>query len=101
MTAIVPLQAVPSQVLKTALSGQSCELRCYQKVTGLYLDLLMNDVVVLGGVICLDRVLIVRDLYFGFIGDLAFVDTQGTEDPQSAGIGSRWLLFYLSPVDFR
>jgi hypothetical protein len=35
----------------------------------------------------------------GFIGDLIFIDTQGTSDPNYTGLGSRFLLAYLSPTD--
>lgn len=43
--------------------------------------------------------LIVRSAYLGFIGDLAFIDTQGTSDPIYAGLGTRFQLVYLFPVD--
>jgi hypothetical protein len=100
MSLIVPLAAVAAQRLRTTLGRQACRINLYQKPRGLFLDLLVNDALVLGGAICLDRKVIVRDLYFNFIGDLAFVDTQGRDDPASLGLGTRWLLFYLAPADF-
>lgn len=96
---IVPLQPVPSQTVIVALGGQSCSLNVYQRSTGLYCDLSSNGVVILTGVPCLQANKIVRDLYLGFAGDLAFFDTQGTDDPVFSGIGSRWFLFYLEVSD--
>ncbi len=95
MTAIVPLLATPSQTLSVRLGGQACKVHVYAKATGVYLDLYAADVLVVGGVACRNGVRVVRDAYLGFTGDLAFVDTQGDEDPQYAGLGSRWILSYV------
>lgn len=94
---VVPLQAVSSQTLSVTLSGQACKINVYQKSTGLYVDLYVNDKLIVGGVIGLNGVPIVGDTYFGFTGDLGFIDTQGTDDPDSSGLGSRWLLVYAQP----
>lgn len=91
----IPLQAVPAQILKTQLAGQPCTIKVYQKSTGLFLDLYVNDALLIGGVICQDANRIVRSEYKGFIGDLAFFDTQGSEDPYYVGLGARWVLCYL------
>jgi hypothetical protein len=40
----------------------------------------------------------VRDEYLGFIGDLAFFDTQGMTDPDWTGLGSRYILGYFFPT---
>jgi len=112
---IVPLQAVPAQLVNVTLGSQACAIKVYGKnisvavlpsggiptIPPVYedqnpvlLDLFVNDVLVIGGVLCLNQNLIVRDSYLGFVGDLAFIDTQGNDDPQISGIGSRWLLTY-------
>jgi hypothetical protein len=95
----IPLKQVPNQTIRTTLGGQSCQINIYTLSTGLYLDLLVNGAAILTGAICEDRNLIVREAYLGFVGDLAFMDTQGTEDPQYTGLGERWVLLYLSPAD--
>jgi hypothetical protein len=95
----IPLQAVPSQSLSALLAGQNCQINVYQKSTGMYLDLLINNAPVLTAVMCRDRVRLIRQTYHGFVGDLAFVDTQGKGDPEYAGLGLRYLLVYLEPVD--
>lgn len=91
----IPISAVPSQSFSTVLGGQNCQLKIYQKSTGVYLDLSINNVPIITGVICHDRVKLVRQEYLGFIGDLAFSDTQGVSDPDYTGFGSRYLLVYL------
>ena len=95
----IPLQAVPNQTLRTTLGAQSCTIRVYTLSTGLYLDLLVAGVPIVSAMICQDRTLIVREAYLGFVGDLAFMDTQGGDDPLYAGLGERWVLLYLTPAD--
>jgi hypothetical protein len=95
---IIPLRAVPSQVLSVQLQNQNCNLNVYQRTTGLYVDLGINGVLVIGGVLALDRVRIVRDGYLGFVGDLAFWDSQGLDDPDWTGLNTRYFLGYFFPV---
>lgn len=97
---IIPLVATPSQTLTAILSGQNCKINVYEKTTGVYLDLYINNTTpIITCVLCLDRVRVVRETYQGFIGDLAFVDTQGTSDPTNSGFGTRFLLTYLEASD--
>ena len=92
--------ALPSQVIKVSLpSGQNCVIALYEKSTGLYIDLTVNNVVLLTGVLCLNRVLLVRQAYLGFVGDLAFIDLLGLTDPVYSGLGTRYQLTYLTPTD--
>ena len=95
----IALSAVASQKLNVLLAGQNCQIKVYQKTTGVYLDLAINDAPVKSGVLCRDRVLLVRHIYLGFIGDLAFFDTQGTSDPTYDGLGGRYQLVYLEASD--
>lgn len=94
---VIPLNAVPSQTLSVTLAGQAFTLNVYQKSTGLFMDVYINDALIAGGVLGLNGVRIVRDAYLGVIGDFAFVDTQGSDDPTYTGLGSRWLLVYVNP----
>lgn len=96
---IVATASVPSQSFKAVLAGQNCLIALYQKSTGMYFDLSLEGVPKLQGVLCHDRVQLVRQTYLGFIGDLCFLDTQGLDDPQYTGLGTRWLLAYLTPDD--
>jgi hypothetical protein len=96
---IVPLSAVPSQTVTVVLAGQECIIHVYQRSTGLYLDLTITGTLILAGVICQDRNLLVINAYLGLIGDLVFIDTLGTSDPSYSGLGARWLLAYLLPAE--
>lgn len=95
----VPLQAVPSQIIAVALGGQACQLNLYSKLGVLFMDVYVNNAVVILGVQCQNGNRIVRSLYLGFVGDLIFVDTQGSSDPVYTGLGSRFLLQYLETAD--
>lgn len=96
---VVPIKAVPSQVLTTVLGGQNCRIAVYQKSTGLFLDLSVDNAPVVTAAICRDRVNLVRQAYLGFSGGLVFCDTQGVSDPTYDGLGTRYLLTYLETTD--
>lgn len=96
---IIPISPVPAQTLNVMLAGQNCKIAIYEKTTGVFLDLYVSDAPIMTGVICRDRVKLVREEYLGFTGDLAFCDTQGLDDPTHAGFGSRFLLVYLETAD--
>jgi hypothetical protein len=93
---IIPLEAVPNQTVTVNLGGQVSQVNVYQTFFGLFLDLYVNDVLIIGGVICQNLNRIVRSLYLGFSGDLAFIDNQGSTDPVYTGLGGRYSLAYLS-----
>lgn len=95
----IPLQPAPAQTLNVVLSGQNCQISVYQKSTGVYLDLEVDNAPIVATVLCHDRVRLVRSDYLGFVGDLAFVDTQGHADPQYQGLGSRFVLAYMEPLE--
>ena len=96
---IIPLQSVPSQALSVTLNGQICQVHVYQKPRGIFLDLLLRNSVVVAGVLCENLNPVVRSLYLGFSGDLAFIDQQGSDDPLYTGLGSRWVLSYLTAAE--
>ncbi len=107
---IVPLQATPSQIVTVSLSNQTCQIKVYQKAQGLFMDLYVNNSLVIGGVVCEDRNRIVRSAYLGFVGDFAFIDSQAAQsadgtvignDPTFDGLGpnGRYALAYLTPAD--
>lgn len=96
---IIPLSPIPSQSVAASLGGQSCRIKVYQKLYGLFCDVLVNEQLVIGGVICHNLCLIVRSAYLGFVGDLTFIDNQALNDPDYTGLGSRFSLAYLDPAD--
>ena len=90
----IPISAVPSQSLQVTLGAQNCKINIYTLSTGMFLDLFVNNAPILTGIICRDRLKLIRLAYLGFIGDLAFIDTEGTDDPIYTGLGTRFLLVY-------
>jgi hypothetical protein len=99
---IVPLQPIPSQTVQCSLGGQAVMLNVYQKSTGMFIDVYVNNVLIIGGVICQNANPIVRSAYLGFIGDLAFFDIAPSSsgpptDPVYTGLGSQFILGYLAP----
>jgi hypothetical protein len=95
----VPIQDTPAQVLSAVLGGQACKIILRQRATGLYCDLSVNDNAIISGVVCVNLGLIVRSKYLGFQGDLVFYDAQGTSDPTTPGLGTRYLLQYIEPSE--
>jgi hypothetical protein len=96
---IVPVQAVPNQMLSVLLANQLCQITLRTRFFGLFMDLSVNDAPIVQGVICQNWNRIVRSAYLGFVGDLAFWDTQGSADPTFSGLGARFRLFYLEKSD--
>lgn len=96
----IPLQAVPSQIVKIVLGGQNCQILIYQKEQGLFVDLNSNDTAIVNGVIALNLDPLVCRLYAGFVGNLIFVDTQGSNDPEHLGLGTRYSLVYLTADEY-
>lgn len=96
---IIPLQVLPNQTVTVTLDGQNSQVNVYQTFGGLFLDLYVNNVLVVGGVICQNLNRIVRSLYLGFSGDLAFIDSQGSDDPVYSGLGTRFVLAYFSAAE--
>ncbi|MDN7913675.1 hypothetical protein QZM77_25835 [Burkholderia cepacia] len=90
---------MPSQKMSVMLAGQNCQISVYQKTTGMYLDLAINNAAIKSGIACRDRVRLIRYPYLGFVGDLTFFDTQGVTDPAYAGLGARYQLVYLEASD--
>lgn len=95
----VPIQALPAQSFQVQLANQPCTIQIIQTDYGLFFNLFVSSTLIIGGVVCLNLVKIVRDLYLGFIGDFIFVDTQGSTDPVYTGLGTRYLLQYLEAQD--
>jgi hypothetical protein len=100
---IVPLQPVPNQTVTITLDSQLCQINAYQKGANLYLDLLVDNTLIAGGVICENLNRLVRYAYLGFAGDLAFIDNQGSNDPVYTGLGpdtsARYNLAYISAAE--
>lgn len=95
----IPLAAIPNQTLQVQLGTQPTVLNIYQMAYGLFCDVIVAGETIIAGVTCENLNRIVRSTYLGFVGDLAFVDTQGSTDPVYTGLGTRYLLLYLEEAD--
>lgn len=102
---VIPTQPFASQTLSVTLAGQACTINIYQLDDfGLFLDLYVNNALIVGGRICQNANRIVRAAYLGFIGDLAFFDQnagpqQPATDPVYTGLGTQYVLMYLEVSD--
>lgn len=96
---VIPTAAVASQSLAVMLNGQQVTLALYQKSTGLYADIGLNNAPLLYGVACLNTAPMVISAYLGFPGDLAWIDLQGSDPPYYTGLGTRFALIWLEPAD--
>lgn len=110
---VIPLSALPSQTLQFVAGGQNCQMSVYTNTGYDYSDLTLstvksyiaidfayNGIQVTNTQNCLNLARLLKNRqYLGFVGDFMFVDTQGSEDPQYTGLGTRWVLLYLEAVD--
>lgn len=99
MVQVVPTQPVPRQNLQCQLNGQAVTLDIYQLAYGLFIDVYVQDTLIIAGVICENLNRIVRSAYLGFIGDFVFVDTVTATDPSYLELGTQHFLMYLDPAD--
>jgi len=96
MALVVPIRPVPNQTLTVQLANQNCQLNVRQSLYGLFMDVYVNDTLIIGGVLCENLNRIVRNAYLGFIGDFVFYDiTQFDADPEYVNLGTRYFLVYL------
>lgn len=92
----IPLQPVTNQTLAVTLARQSAQITLRQMGGVVYFSLTAGGVSIVRTRACRDRQRILLDArYQPFVGDFAFVDVQGRSDPTFAGLGSRFLLFYI------
>jgi hypothetical protein len=77
--------------------GIATEPPIFQSITPIFCDIYNNDVLVIGGVLCRNNNLIIRDAYRGFIGDFTITDTLAQDDPVWNFMGSRFQLLWWAP----
>ena len=64
----------------------------------LFVDLVMDNTVIFTGQVCRGNMALGGDDYLNLPGIFMFLDTQGFEDPTWDGLGSRFILTYMSPT---
>lgn len=96
MRQIIPLAPVPSQKILVTLNGQNCTLILRSLAGKQYLSLSVDSNPVFYNTLIVDRIPLKKYDYLPFVGDLASVDTQGTEDPDYQQWNTRFQLVYDS-----
>lgn len=97
---IVPLQPLPAQAVGVLLSDQQVNLTLRQLSSGLFISVAIENLEIVGLVICQNMNRIVRDAYLGLIGDFVFYDTTGARaNPFFSGLGTRFQLVYVDAAD--
>ena len=96
---VIPISALAAQTFNIVLGPQNCTINLYSKRGVMFCDLLVNNSALMTAVVCHDRVKLVRYAYLGFTGDLVFIDTQGTSDPDYTELGTRYIFCYLEASD--
>ena len=91
---LIPIADTATQSFTVTLTRQSCSINLYQRSSGFYCDVYVNNTLVIGGVVCENLNRIVRDKCLGFVGDVFFYDTQGTDNPSFPGLGTRFQFLY-------
>lgn len=92
----IPITSQAAQTFDIQLNGQNCTITLSQKNTGLFFDMSVDGNSCVNSVICLNLVGLIREAYYGFVGQLAFIDTVGTDDPTYDGLGTRYQLVFVS-----
>jgi hypothetical protein len=99
---IVPLNPVPNQTELINIGSPTiiqCQLNVYQKNVGMFLDLYIEGNLTLSSILCRNLTPLIINSYFGFPGELVFVDTLLNLDPIYTGLGTRWFLVYITAAD--
>ncbi len=90
----IPLAPTASQTLNVVLDQQLVRLDVYQRSTGLYMNVWLNDALIVAGAICQNLNPVMHAAYLGLGGDFVFMDTQGSDDPTFDGLGERYVLTF-------
>ncbi len=98
----IPLRATANQTLQVVLEEQNCSLRLYTRVLSdgvetLFCDLSIDQTPVFYSCPCLNGLPMPLYAWLGMTGRLLFIDMEGDDAPQWAGLGNRWKLLYLTP----
>ncbi|MDI2112085.1 phage baseplate plug family protein [Commensalibacter nepenthis] len=97
---IISLNAIEAQEFSSNFGGTMYSFRLMDKGNaGVFMDIYDGVEPVLTGILCLDRVRLVRSAYLNFPGDLMFVDQEGFNHPVYTGFGTRYLLYALDEGD--
>ncbi|MDI2091692.1 phage baseplate plug family protein [Commensalibacter oyaizuii] len=93
---LISINAVEAQQFSLSFREYSYRFRLLDRgKAGVFLDVYQGINPVLTGLLCLDRVRIIRSAYVRFPGDFMFVDQEGFDNPSYTGFNNRFLLYFL------
>lgn len=96
----VPVAPSASQTMSVVVGGQACEIALRQNGANIYFDLRANGEYIVRTRIVRNKQLLLLDAkYRKFNGDFIFIDTLGDTQPEYSGLGTRYLLYYVAPID--
>ena len=90
----IPLDNLPNQSFEIQLGNKNCQFEFITRGVFMFMNLSVNRVPQINGVICLNGVNLIQYDDIDFDGKLYFKDTQGNLDPIYYGLNDRWLLVY-------
>lgn len=93
---IIPISDVKNQVLTVNLGGQEVNIKLIMRLNHLFIDVICNNEYIVLSKLCLNNEPIIGYKYLPFKGELFFEDTQGNENPIYGGLGSRYVLKWIS-----
>lgn len=95
---LIPLEKIDAQLFNLTLQDTNYTFRLLDRgVAGVFLDVYQDGKPLISGILCLDRIRLIRSAYLEFPGDLIFADQEGFDPPNCFGFDDRFLLYYLEP----
>ena len=91
---VIPLDPTPNQVFNIELNGQQCTFEFITRGVYMYMNLTVDNEVLMNGQICLTGVDLNQYNHNKFKGKIYFEDTNGKLDPLYYGLNDRWILYY-------
>lgn len=94
---IITLHQKDDQYFSMILEKKAYRFRLLDRgIAGVFLDVYVSNKLLITGILCLDRVRIIRLAYKRFPGDLMFVDQLAFDNPQFSYFNERFKLYYLT-----
>ena len=90
----IPLSATPAQKTAVTINEQDITVSLHTMLRRLYADVQLNNQHIIRNRICLNNTPLINEAWRGLNGELYFIDTQGQNNPQWQGLGSRFILVY-------
>ncbi|MGV7078500.1 phage baseplate plug family protein [Testudinibacter sp. P80/BLE/0925] len=91
----IPLQPIPAQRLSCSLGGQNLDISLTTRLHNqVYISIFADSKPVVINRLCLNLAPIIGTDYLPINGNLVFADSQGHNDPEWSGLGSRYKLYW-------